>query len=456
MATCTPLSAAVTRTGDDSGECLAAFASRLFRTWTDASPIDQHPRQVLRQIDAQGMPASAAQEGAPGLVHQARQLRRLRRHRQRAGLDAALVQQVRDEAPHVIGLSIDDPEELEHFGGIRGRSGAEHGGGGALDGDQGSPQFVAHQAQELGPLPLGLLQGREVLHRGHVRFDLAVRCPDGSGVHQRGDAPSARDRERELLGAHCLSDADLLHDRELREHDFPPIRAPCGQTFQQSLQGGARRTKRLRDPPRLPVDPNESAGSGVEDDDAHRRGFDQGLEVGAGPLLVAMGPRVGDGDGGLRREQHQDLLVGARELASGLLLGEKEVPDVDAPVEHRGTLEGLRADQVRREAEGSDIGGEVRDTQRGLEVPEVLEEPRPLRPVRQCLAFLRREARGDEVFGLSRLVDGRDRPVAGAGQGAGAVDGLLEDGIEIEARADAEDGGAQPGNAFLERFDLLS
>ena len=46
----------------------------------------------------------------------------------------------------------------------------------------------------------------------------------------------------------------------------------------------------------------------------HRRGFDQGLRVGPRPLLVPVRAGVGDGRRRLRREQHQKLLVGVREL----------------------------------------------------------------------------------------------------------------------------------------------
>ena len=60
-----------------------------------------HPRQVLRKVDVQDVTAAAAQQGLPGLIHQAGHLRRLERDRQRAGLDAPLIQQVGDQAAHV-------------------------------------------------------------------------------------------------------------------------------------------------------------------------------------------------------------------------------------------------------------------------------------------------------------------------------------------------------------------
>jgi len=64
-----------------------------------------------------------------------------------------------------------------------------------------------------------------------------------------------------------------------------------------------------------------------------------------------------------------------------------------------------------------------------------------------------REARGDDLPGLPRFVDG-DEAVARAGERAGAVDDLLQDGVEVEARADAQDGGAEGGDALPQRLVL--
>ena len=57
--------------------------------------------------------------------------------------------------------------------------------------------------------------------------------------------------------------------------------------------------------------------------------------------------------------------------------------------------------------------------------------------------------------GLPGVVDGRDQAVAGAGQLAGAVDNLPQDGLEVGAGADAQDGGAQLRDAVLERLDRV-
>ena len=55
-----------------------------------------------------------------------------------------------------------------------------------------------------------------------------------------------------------------------------------------------------------------------------------------------------------------------------------------------------------------------------------------------------------EINGLSRLVDGGDGAVARAGERAGAFGDLLQDGIEVEARADAQACRAQPEDARAE------
>ena len=61
----------------------------------------------------------------------------------------------------------------------------------------------------------------------------------------------------------------------------------------------------------------------------------------------------------------------------------------------------------------------------------MLEEPRPVRPGRELLVLVGREAGRDELLDAPRVVDRRDHAVAGAGQRAGAVDHLLQDGVEV-------------------------
>ena len=52
------------------------------------SGVGHRPRQVGRQVDEDGVAASAAQERVPGPVHQHGDAGRLGRDRERAGLDA--------------------------------------------------------------------------------------------------------------------------------------------------------------------------------------------------------------------------------------------------------------------------------------------------------------------------------------------------------------------------------
>ena len=63
--------------------------------------------------------------------------------------------------------------------------------------------------------------------------------------------------------------------------------------------------------------------------------------------------------------------------------------------------------------------------------------------------------RAPKLLGLTHVVDGRDHAVAGAGQRAGAVHDLVQDGVEVEARADALDSSVQRGEAVPQRLVLL-
>ena len=60
----------------------------------DALPVGQHGGQVGRQVDPDGVPTAATNEGAARLVHQGGDLRGLGRDRERARLDAPGIEQV--------------------------------------------------------------------------------------------------------------------------------------------------------------------------------------------------------------------------------------------------------------------------------------------------------------------------------------------------------------------------
>ena len=103
-------------------------------------------------------------------------------------------------------------------------------------------------------------------------------------------------------------------------------------------------------------------------------------------------------------------------------LGEEEVPDVQAPVAHRRRPQAGLQHQVRGQAERADVGLQVRHSERSREVAQVLEEAHRVRPPDHLPLLVDGESEGDELLRLPGLVDGGDHAVAGAGQGAGAVD----------------------------------
>ena len=406
-----------------------------------ARPVGHDPGQVGRQVDADGVPPAAADERAAGLVHQRGDLGGLGRDRQRAGVDAPGVEQVADQAVHAVGLLVDDAEELRHLGRADDARGAEHRGGRALDRGQRRAQLVAHHAQELGPHALELSKRLQVLHGDHHRGERAVRAVrvvDRGGVDERRDAAPVGNRERNLLGPHRLGAAQRARERELVERDLAPVGAPAGDDLEQLLGGLAGAAQALDDASGLAVERDQVAGPGIEHHDADRRGLDQGLQAGAGALLGAVGARVGDRRRGLRGEQHQDLLILVGELRAAFLVDQVEIADMRAAMAHRRALEGLRWQTVGREAEAAHVVGHIRQAHRSRKVAEIFKEPRPVGPFHQRAVLLVGQARGDEVLGRARLVDGRDGAVARGGERAGALHHLVEHGLEVETRADAQ------------------
>ncbi len=79
---------------------------------------------------------------------------------------------------------------------------------------------------------------------------------------------------------------------------------------------------------------------------------------------------------------------------------------------------------------------------------QVLPQARPVGQVQEPLVFLGTHAGGDEILQLSLRVHGRDPAAAGAGQRAGALHHLPQDGIDVQALADAQTGRAEFGEAF--------
>ena len=329
---------------------------------------------------------------------------------------------------------------------MRPRRGAQQGGGRAEDGGQRRAQLVADHGQKLGALPLQLLQRRQVLQRDDQRLDTDRRV-DRRGVDQRPDAPAVRDGQHDLLGAHGLGRVEVSRQRQLAEGDHASIRPVAGNHLQQLLRRAARRAETFDNPPRLVIDRHELAGPGIEDRHAHRRGLDQSLHVRPGPSFVAVRAGVHDGRRRLRGEQHRHFFVLARELSSALLVAEEERADVLAPVAHRRSQHGVRGYQVGKNPERTDVGGQIAQSQGSVQVPQVLEEPRSVGPLDQLPAQVGCHPGGDEVLDLPRSIDRGEQAELGAGQGAGALDDLPQDGLRLEASADAQHGRDQLGGA---------
>ena len=188
-----------------------------------------------------------------------------------------------------------------------------------------------------------------------------------------------------------------------------------------------------------------SEGSGETDSVPVAMRPDQRLQARPRTLLVPVGAGVGDRRRRQRREQHEHLFVLARELPPAFLLGQKEAAHAHVPMTDRRALQSLARQHGRAEAERPDVAGQVSDSQRARKVPEVLEQPLPFAPLRHLPVHVRRDAGAEEPLGPAPLVNGRDRPAVGAGQSAGAVDDLLQHGVEIEAPADPQQSPARPG-----------
>ena len=70
----------------------------------DALTVGHNPWLVKRKVDQDDVSAAPALERAPSPIHQDSNIGGLGRHRQRARVDAARIQQVADQDAHVIGL----------------------------------------------------------------------------------------------------------------------------------------------------------------------------------------------------------------------------------------------------------------------------------------------------------------------------------------------------------------
>ena len=95
--------------------------------------------------------------------------------------------------------------------------------------------------------------------------------------------------------------------------------------------------------------------------------------------------------------------------------------------------------QVLRVAERAYVGRQVRQSHDVRNIAKVFKQPRGIRVLLELPVLCAGEAGTDEVLDISAFSDGGDDAVACTGQCAGAVHHLLQDGIDVKARADAQD-----------------
>ena len=123
-------------------------------------------------------------------------------------------------------------------------------------------------------------------------------------------------------------------------------------------------------------------------------------------------------------------------------------------VTHGRSLAGHGQDRCRGKTKRPDKAGQVVHSQRTLKIPKVFKQAQPMFPVQHLAVLTRSESGSNDVFCRTRVADGRDRAVAGAGQRPGAFHNLRQDRIEIEACADAQAGCAQFGDAVAQHLDF--
>ncbi len=400
------------------------------------------------------MRAAAVEERAPRLLNQFRHLRGHGRDRQRADLDAARIEEVADEAPHPVGLLVDDPEELVQLGRVERRRGGQHRGRRALDGGERRAQLVAHHAQELRAQAVQLLQRSKVLHGDHQRGHRAVLAGDRRRVDQHRDAPPAGRRQQDFLGAHRVGRLHHLGQREPVEGNLAPVAQPAGHVRRQSPGGEVRRAQGVDEPQRLPVGRHRTPGAGVDDHHADRSGLDQRLEVGPRAPLLLVGAGIHDRRRRLRGEQLQHLVVRVGEVGRILLAGQEEVADLHAAAAHGRAVQRPGAHHLVGESEGAEVVRQIVEPERARQIAQIGEQPCPVGPLGELAVLVRVKAGGDELAHLARLVDGDDEAVARAGELAGAVGGLLQHGGELKAGAKAQHRRAQRGDALAQDLDL--
>ena len=201
----------------------------------DSLRVGHHPGQIRGEINLYGLPAAAADESIASLVNQADHPGRLWGNRQCAGPDAPCIQQIADQIAHVIGLLVNDAEELDHLRRVEVLGGAQHRGRRALDRGQWSAQLMAHHPKKLRSHSLDLPKRLKILHCDDHRHDLVLFATNRRGVDQHSHASAIRHRENNLFSPHRLCGAKLTRQGVLLQGDLPPVLEPAGDDLQLLL-----------------------------------------------------------------------------------------------------------------------------------------------------------------------------------------------------------------------------
>ena len=410
----------------------------------DPPTVRQYPGQVRRCVDLDAVPVAPAEKGVPRQFDHRRHVDRFGSDGERPRLDACEVQQIVDEVAHVVGMLLDDAEELEHLRLVERRRGVQHGGGGALYRRQRCAEFVADHAEELGPQTLQLFQGRYVLDRDDDGDDLSVLRPYRRRVDQRARLRAVRQAEHHLLRPDALPARGRPFQRELLGGDRASIHPPVGHRLEELIERERRPAGAGDDAQRLPVEPHHGPRLRVEDQHAHGGRIDERLEVGIDALLFPVDPRVGDGHRRLRGEHLQRLLVLLGEVRPSRVHPQVDVPHVPIALPDLQAQERPYRQRELRVPRRRHMLEEIPRPQRLPQPAQVPQDPPAVGRfvVRPPLLFLR-HAGDHQVLERAGLVHRGDRAVARAGEQASAVRDLLQNGVHVERLVYAEDGPGQ-------------
>ena len=178
-----------------------------------------------------------------------------------------------------------------------------------------------------------------------------------------------------LLGAHCIAGAYRPVGRRFFGGHLMPVGILEAHHAMQFRLAAARRPYPADYPPRLLVERQQGLRLRVVNQHRHRRGIQQGLQVGLGPSFVPVPAGVGDSGGGMSGEQRDGLFVLRRELQAVFLLGEVDVAQPLAVIGDRGSQKALHRWVALGKADGPGMAGDVPQPQRPLNFVEKFQQP---------------------------------------------------------------------------------